>query len=219
MDIALLTMFITVAMAHFLALLSPGPDFLLVVKSAMRNNKQMALGVAVGIATANAVYIALCLVGVGAILASSIVVMTTLKLAGGVFLTYLAISAIRAKKQSYAALNVSVSSAAGHGTTYAREFLTGFASGILNPKNPLFYLSLFTLVLNNEVGLWFKIGLGVWMTLVVFLWDAFIIYALSREGIRRRFNRLAFYIDKVTGSVLGVFGLTLIHSAIFDGKR
>ena len=32
MDWALFSIFITVAIAHFLALLSPGPDFVLVVK-------------------------------------------------------------------------------------------------------------------------------------------------------------------------------------------
>ena len=38
MDINLLGIFITVALAHFLALLSPGPDFVLVVKSAIKND-------------------------------------------------------------------------------------------------------------------------------------------------------------------------------------
>lgn len=218
MDITLFTIFITVATAHFFALLSPGPDFLLIVKSAVRNKKQLAIGVAVGIATANAVYIVLCLVGVGAILASSIFIMTSIKIAGGLFLTYLAISALKAKKDDYAFLNDPIGSKNMNNTTFFKEFITGFASGILNPKNPLFYLSLFTLVLNNEVGLWFKIALGIWMTLIVFLWDTFIIFALSRKKVRNTFNRMAFYIDKTTGVILGVFGLTLIHSAMFDER-
>ncbi len=219
MDFALFTIFITVATAHFFALLSPGPDFLLVVKSAVRNKKQLAIGVAVGIATANAVYIILCLIGVGAILASSIIIMTSIKVAGGLFLTYLAISALRAKKADYAFLNDPIDAENRNNTTFFKEFITGFASGLLNPKNPLFYLSLFTLVLNSEVGLWFQIALGVWMTLIVFLWDTFIIFALSRKKVRHTFNRMAFYIDKTTGAILGAFGLTLIHSAVFDGHE
>ena len=55
----------TVVLAHFLALVSPGPDFLLVVRSALRNTRQRALGVACGIALANAIYIGLCIIGVG----------------------------------------------------------------------------------------------------------------------------------------------------------
>lgn len=79
MDISLTSIFITVALAHFLALLSPGPDFLLIVKSAISNKTKNAIGVALGIAIANAVYIALCLVGVGSILASSVPIMIALK--------------------------------------------------------------------------------------------------------------------------------------------
>lgn len=216
LDVTLFTIFITVASAHFFALLSPGPDFVLVVKSAVRHKKQLAIGVAVGIASANAVYITLCLIGVGAILASSFFIMTSIKLAGGLFLSYLAISALIAKKEDYAFLNVQQCPVNMSQTTFFKEFITGFASGLLNPKNPLFYLSLFTLVLNNDVGLWFKITLGIWMTLIVFLWDTFIIFALSRKNVRHLFNRMAFYIDKSTGVILGVFGLTLIHAAIFE---
>ena len=134
MDINTTTIFITVALAHFVALLSPGPDFLLVVKSAVRNKKQVAIGVALGIASANAVYIALCLAGVGAILASSITIMTAIKFAGGVFLTYLAVMALKAKKSDYAFLIKSAEAEDTKESTLPKEFLIGFASGILNPQ-------------------------------------------------------------------------------------
>ena len=45
----LLSVFITVGLAHFLALLSPGPDFVLIVKSAIKNDSKDAIGVALGI--------------------------------------------------------------------------------------------------------------------------------------------------------------------------
>ena len=151
MDAGLVGIFVTVAIAHFLALLSPGPDFVIVVKSAVRNKGKKALGVAFGIASANAVYIALCLVGVGSILAASVSIMIALKIIGGVFLVYLAVQAIRAKKCNYSNFDVDEEGASNQ-TTFLKEFLTGFLSGILNPKNLLFYLSLFTVVLNNDVG-------------------------------------------------------------------
>jgi threonine/homoserine/homoserine lactone efflux protein len=101
MDVSFWGIFVTVALAHFLALLSPGPDFVLVVKSAIKNNGKNAIGVAIGIASANALYITLCLIGVGSILAASIYVMVGLKIVGGLFLIYLAVQALRAHKSSY----------------------------------------------------------------------------------------------------------------------
>lgn len=215
MDVNLLGIFVTVAIAHFLALLSPGPDFVLVVKSAIRNEGKSAIGVALGIAYANAVYIGLCLIGVGSILAASLFVMIALKIIGGLFLIYLAVQALRARKSSYNNVNMADSTHSNSiKSTFLKEFITGFMSGILNPKNLLFYLSLFTVVLTPEVGFAFKLGLGIWMTVIVFLWDLSIIFLLSKRTIRSKFTKTAYYIDKVTGALLGLIGVTIIKSAL-----
>ena len=214
MDWALFSIFATVAIAHFFALLSPGPDFVLIVKSAIKNGPKKSIGVAAGIASANALYIALCLIGVGSLLASSVMIMIALKIAGGLFLIYLAVMALRAKKTDYSDLEVSEIQINKSETTFVKEFMTGFMSGILNPKNLLFYLSLFTVVLTKDVNFGFKVGLGIWMTFVVFLWDLSVIYVLSREKVRRKFSRMAYYIDKCTGAILGLIGFTIVKSAL-----
>ncbi|WP_444912476.1 LysE family translocator [Microbulbifer sp. PAAF003] len=215
MEISLIGMFVTVAVAHFLALLSPGPDFVLVVKSAIRNDRSKAIGVAAGISSANALYIALCLIGVGSILASSVPVMIALKIIGGLFLIFLAVQALRAKKSDYSNLAIeSNDENESIKTTFMKEFITGFMSGILNPKNLLFYLSLFTVVLTSDVSLYFKLALGIWMTLVVFVWDTAIIYLLSANKVRNQFTKLSYYIDKVTGAILGMIGFTIVRSAL-----
>jgi threonine/homoserine/homoserine lactone efflux protein len=215
MDVSLFAVFATVAIAHFLALLSPGPDFVLVVKSAIKNNGKNAIGVALGIASANAVYITLCLVGVGSILAASVSVMIALKIIGGLFLIYLAVQALRARKSSYNSLDVATSTNDNSvKTAFLKEFITGFMSGILNPKNLLFYLSLFTVVLTPEVGFAFKLFLGIWMTVIVFLWDLSVIFLLSTPKVRSKFTKMAYYIDKVTGVLLGLIGFTIVKSAL-----
>lgn len=215
MDINLWGVFFTVAIAHFLALLSPGPDFVLVVKSAIKNNGKNAAGVALGIASANALYIVLCLIGVGSILAASIFIMVGLKIVGGLFLIYLAIQALRARKTSYK--NIDITDPTNSDvikTTFLKEFVTGFMSGILNPKNLLFYLSLFTVVLTPEIGFAFQLGLGIWMTIKVFLWDLSIIFLLSTRKVRSKFTKAAYYIDKVTGVLLGLIGFAIVKSAL-----
>jgi threonine/homoserine/homoserine lactone efflux protein len=214
MEVGLLGMFLTAAIAHFLALLSPGPDFILVVKSAIRNGTKNSIGIAAGIATANALYITLCLIGVGSILAASVTIMIALKIAGGLFLIYLAIMAIKAKKSSYHDLTLNEMPSDKINSSFIKEFFTGFMSGILNPKNLLFYLSLFTVVLTKDVDFTFKVLLGIWMTGVVFIWDVAVIYLLSTPKVRRRFSKLAYYIDKCTGAVLGLIGFTIVKSAL-----
>jgi len=159
-------------------------------------------------------YIALCLIGVGAFLASSVYIMIGLKVAGGLFLIYLAVQALRAKKSDYASLSAQVNIKEKQETTFFKEFIIGFMSGILNPKNILFYLSLFTVVLTKDVSFTFKVMLGVWMTSVVFIWDSAIVFLLSGDNARRRFTKLSYYIDKVTGAILGAVGFTIIKTAL-----
>jgi len=214
MEISSIGIFATVAFAHFLALISPGPDFVILVKSAVKNETKKAIGVALGISIANALYIALCLIGVGSLLASSLFVMIGLKIAGGLFLIYLAIQALCANKSDYVNLSDQVNASENNETTFFKEFIVGFMSGILNPKNVLFYLSLFTVVLTNDVSLTFKIMLGIWMTSLVFIWDSAIVFLLSGDKVRRKFAKLAYYIDKATGAILGIVGFTIVKTAL-----
>lgn len=217
MDANLLSIFITVGVAHFLALLSPGPDFVLIVKSAIKNNSKDAMGVALGITMANAVYISLCLIGIGSILAASALLMVILKIIGGLFLIYLAVQALQARKDSYSQLDINEPISTNvTNTTFVKEFVAGFISGIFNPKNLLFYLSLFTVVLTPEVSFAFKLSLGVWMTIVVFLWDTSIIFLLSTRKVRQKFTQAAYYLDKITGALLGIIGVTIVKTAVVE---
>ena len=206
---------LTVVVAHFLALISPGPDFLLVVRSAFRNSRRRALGVALGIALANGLYITLCIIGVASMLAHSLWLMTTLKVIGGLFLIYIAFHALKARRSDYAFLNRPGHQVGPNKNTpsFFKEFLFGMASGLSNPKNIVFYLSLFSVVLTPETGTALKLGLGVWMAVLVFAWDAMIIFVLSQHNVRQWFAKLAFYVDKVAGVLLGIMGWTLLKNA------
>ncbi|TCS43700.1 LysE family translocator [Reinekea marinisedimentorum] len=213
----LLGLFLTVAFAHFLALLSPGPDFILVVKTALNARRIDAIAIAAGIASANAIYISTCLIGVGALIAANSQLMSLLSLAGGAFLIYLAVHALSARKQNYAiADTASLPTSDRLKSSLTGKFFTGFVSGILNPKNLFFYLSLFTLVLTNDVNLLFKVVLGIWMTAAVFLWDAALAFFLSAQPMQRRFIRIAYFIDKMSGVLLGAIGLTIVKSALLN---
>jgi threonine/homoserine/homoserine lactone efflux protein len=52
------------------------------------------------------------------------------------------------------------------------------------------------------------------MTTIVFLWDLSIIFLLSTRKVRSKFTKAAYYIDKVTGALLGVIGFAIVKSAL-----
>jgi threonine/homoserine/homoserine lactone efflux protein len=55
--------FLALALAHFVALLSPGPDFFLLVGYAARYRLRGSAGLCLGIAAGNALYIVLVIIG------------------------------------------------------------------------------------------------------------------------------------------------------------
>lgn len=59
------TAFPALALAHFMALLSPGPDFFLLVGYAIRYRLRGSVGLCLGIAAGNGLYILLVVIGSG----------------------------------------------------------------------------------------------------------------------------------------------------------
>ncbi len=56
-----------IAAAHFLALLSPGPDFFLIARTSLSSGWRVASGACLGIAAANAVFIIAAFAGTAAL--------------------------------------------------------------------------------------------------------------------------------------------------------
>lgn len=190
--------FLIIAGAHFLALLSPGPDFFLIVRSAVINGVRVASGVCLGIALANGVYIAVAISGV-AMLQEVTALFVLLKWCG---CTYLAWLGWRFLTRRGPALIPDTGGTPAVTGDWWREFRVGFLSGILNPKNSLFYASLFSLGFERETGWLVQAAYGLWMFSVVLLWDLCIARAAGHPPLVRRFMAHVGKLERVTGAVL-----------------
>ena len=190
--------FLIIAGAHFLALLSPGPDFFLIVRSAVVNGVRVASGVCVGIALANGVYIALAVSGV-AVLQEVAGLFAVLKWCGCAYLAWLGWRFLNSSG------GMPVAEATGENVTpgnWWRECRVGFLSGILNPKNSLFYASLFSLGFERDTSMAVQLAYGVWMFAAVLLWDLCIARAAGHPPVVRRFMVHVRKVERITGAVL-----------------
>ncbi|MBS1208824.1 MAG: lysine transporter LysE [Proteobacteria bacterium] len=202
--------FALVAGAHFLALLSPGPDFFLVLRSAMLHGVRKASGVCVGVALANAVFIAIALSGV-AWLRDSGPLFTLLKWAGCVYLAWLGWRFLgHAGQLTWTATSVQEQES----SRWWREFGAGFLSGILNPKNSLFYASLFSLVIHPKTPIFVQRLYGLWMVITVLVWDLAIASAAGHPRVIAHFIARVRSIERVSGAAL----LTIAAAVIFSGR-
>ena len=88
------------------------------------------------------------------------------------------------------------------GGNWWRECHVGFLSGILNPKNSLFYASLFSLGFERGTSFGVQLGYGVWMFCAVLIWDLCIARAAGHPPVVRRFMAHVRKVERVTGVVL-----------------
>jgi len=204
--------FLMIAAAHFLALLSPGPDFFLIARTSLSAGWRVASGACLGIAVANGVFIAAAFAGTAALRPDS-VLFVVLQLAGCAYLLYLGVLFAR-----HAGGNaLAVPAADEHGTTLAHPLAAwrraagmGFLSGILNPKNALFYASLAAMLTGPRASVGWKTAYGTWMFSVVLLWDVLVAVLIGNQAMLRRFARALPWLERISGTVLILLALGVL---------
>jgi threonine/homoserine/homoserine lactone efflux protein len=164
--------FLLLAGAHFLALLSPGPDFLLLVNHTLRHGRRAGYVTAGGIACANGVFIVAAISGLSWLQHSPLAYQLCYWI-GCAYLAWLGWQFWLAARAPQSAGPAAAGAASG------RFFLRGFLSGILNPKNALFYLTLFTVLAGKDSSMAGRSLAGLWMFAVVLGWDCFVSYWLA----------------------------------------
>ena len=192
--------FPALALAHFVALLSPGPDFFLLVGYAVRYRMRGSAGLCVGIAIGNGLYILLAIIGWG-ILRQLPLLFTVIELLGALYLLWIGSLLIRSRPQTLTGADAQ-STCPGFG----KQLLLGLGSSLLNPKNALFYLALMTALLGPSVTLLQQAVSGIWMTSVVLLWDLLIVMFIGLPQIQRWLTLGIVWIERIAGGVLIVFG-------------
>ncbi|MFH2544628.1 LysE family translocator [Citrobacter freundii] len=200
--------FPALALAHFVALLSPGPDFFLLVGYAVRYRMRDSTGLCVGIAVGNGLYILLAIIGWG-ILRQLPLLFTIIELLGALYLLWIGSLLIRSRPQTLTGADAR-STCPGFG----KQLLLGLGSSLLNPKNALFYLALMTALLGPSVTLLQQTMSGIWMTSVVLCWDLLIVMFIGLPQIQRRLTRGILWVERIAGGVLIIFGCAILQSIV-----
>lgn len=204
--------FLMIAAAHFLALLSPGPDFFLVARTALASNWRIASGACLGIALANGVFIVAAFAGT-AVLAPGSAPFVALQLAGCGYLLYLGALFIRhagANPLQQTPGRQGAAQTASAARLWGRAAAMGFVSGILNPKNALFYASLAAMLTGPYASAGWKAFYGAWMFAMVLLWDLLVATLIGNQAVLRRFARALPWLERISGALLIALALGVL---------
>ena len=198
--------FLTVALIHLLAVASPGPDFAVVVRESVTHGRKAGIWSALGVGSAIFLHVGYSLLGIGIIVSQSIVLFNALKWAAAAYLLYIGIKALCAKPAALG--DDPVKSPVGERTARG-AYVSGFVTNGLNPKATLFFLSLFTVVINPHTPLLVQGGYGVYLAVATAIWFCLVACLFSQARVRAGFARMGHWFDRVMGGVLVALGLKL----------
>jgi RhtB (resistance to homoserine/threonine) family protein len=202
--------FLTVALAHVLAVVSPGPDFAIVLRQSLHHGRRTAIWTSVGIGCGLCIHITYCLLGLGLVLKNSPAALETVKWLGAAYLAWIGVQALRSQPKTG-----DINLAAGTSAPSARAaWSTGFFVNLFNPKAALFFIALFPLAVSPTTPKWIQVGYGWWMTLSTMAWFSFVAVVFTKEEVRRAFLRHGHWIDRALGVVFLGFAVSLAFTSL-----
>ena len=200
-------LFVLFLLTTSVAMISPGPDMLFVLGCGMRGGPRAGLLATSGVATSEVIHITLAAAGLSAFFAAAPAAFTALRIAGGAYLVYLGVQAIRYRGEERVELADS-----GGGVSGRVAYLQGLVTNLVNPKMVTFTIAFLPQFVDPHRGrVWLQFAmLGAVFIALEFLVDGAVGVLAGRIGrwLGRR-ARARRRLDVATGSVFIGLGVRL----------
>lgn len=203
-------LFLSIAITHFIALLTPGADFFLILKTLMQRQKKAARFTSAGIALGNAIilisiYLSLFIIG-----QVNTALFILMKWLGVVYFAYLAFQCFRLA-QSAQRVNQLAEQRVDQLQKYVelKAFLSGILSSLLNPKNLMFY-SVLVILIYPQYDFVQNALVSFWMVGLVLIWNLAIVQLISSSIYLSWLNRHLQHLYYLAGLSFLLFMLILI---------
>ena len=200
-----LSLFVSLLAVDLLAVISPGPAFVMVSQTSVRHGARSGIAAVFGIIVSVWIWCAVVLSGLTILFQIAPWLYGAMKLAGGAYLIYLGLNLLRARA------DVSASAPLGETELSARKgTMKGLLVCLTNPKAVVYFSSIFTLFVKPGSPIWLQaaaVGIATFDTLV---WYGLVGVLFSHSAVRRVYGRVRHWIERAAGAVMVAFGARLI---------
>ena len=194
---------VTILFIDLLALVSPGPNFVLTTSAAVSQSRKHALWTAFGIATGSLIWASAGAVGIASVFQALPVLGLILKAIGITYLIYLGIKLLlsRGFQQNQEKRKKPLGN--------ARGYWRGLLVNMTNPKSAAYYASVFAAFLTPEMPSWVIVFLVVSIAAMSLSWHCLIAFGFSAEIVKARYLSISKHVDRLCGAILIFLGLRL----------
>ena len=206
----MLILFATVALVHLVALMSPGPDFFFVSQTAASRSRKEAMMGVLGITLGIVVWAGVALMGLHLLLAKMAWLHEIIMVGGGLYLLWMGWQLLRSARQRHkqSQSDAPVVELPKRGIS----FLKGLLTNLSNPKAIIYFGSVFSLFVGNDIGAATRWGLFLLIIAETFAWFALVATIFALPWMREKYQRMAKWVDGMAGVLFAGFGLHLIIS-------
>lgn len=192
-----------------LTFFNPGANLFMVVQTTLSSGKRAGLTCGYGVVLGDAIYSGLGLFGLVTLMAEFGEFFSLIKILGGIYLLYYAISTFRNKTQLNLNINDSSENLSSH--IYFRR---GLIADLSNPQTVLFFVSIFSTTINVDTPLWAKIVIWLSIVMASLAWRVLLCQTFSLASVRRTYSKIHKVVGKGIGIVLGTLATKLIVQGI-----
>jgi RhtB (resistance to homoserine/threonine) family protein len=203
-----LPLFGSVLVIHLMAVMSPGPDFVMALRNSLTYSRKTGIYTAIGFGIGIGVHVFYCVFGLALIISTSELAFNIIKYLGVAYLIYIGVVSIFSETKDIDVGNESHKK----DISPLKAIRIGFLTNVLNPKATLFFLSLFTFVIGPDVPkniAWF---LGVMMMINTALWFSFVAIFFTQKRVRALFNRNQKVFNLIFGFLLIAIALKIVFT-------
>jgi len=179
-----------------------------VTRNTLTYSRRAGVYTAAGLGLGILVHVSYSLLGIGLLISQSIVLFNTIKYVGAAYLLFIGWKALTHK----GATQKIESTVQREDIEPVKALQIGFLTNVLNPKVSLFFLALFTQVINPNTPLLLQVGYGLYMSFATFVWFTGIAHVLSLSLIKNRFARIQSMAERIMGGLLIALGLKVALS-------
>lgn len=197
------------AVVHLLAVASPGPSTVLVIQTAAVSGRRAGLLAAFAMMLGALVWAAAALYGLQVLFARFDWLYVAFRIAGALYLLYLAYMLIRHAGAPLPEADASMVRAGAW-----QGFLKALLLQLSNPKVMVFMGSIFISLLPAQPPAWMDATVLAIVAIDEFTWFALLALLFSGGAARAFYRRTKLWLDRLMGGVLGLLGVRLLATEV-----
>lgn len=198
----------TIIFVHFLAVISPGPDFVVAVRNSINYGRKIGIYTAVGFGLGIVLHLFYCYVGIAIIISQIPTLFSAIKIIGALYILYIAYQIFESRNTITVIdekNNIELKK-----LTSVQALKNGFWTNAFNPKATLFFLGVFTTIIPVNINKNTLLVACVFMVLDTILWFSFVAYVFTQKKSLGIFQKYAVYINSILAILLTLLSLKIL---------